>query len=147
MHPGFIQKCEQWRNRAKVGKMGDVYDGKVWTYFLNYEGKPFLSLPFKFALHLNVDWYQPLERTQHSEGAIHPTLLIYQEKRGKINIMSCLLVLFLVRENQSRISPTFVADMLSLWKGVVQPFQEYSRYSNSQYSNACHDTSFGNTLA
>ena len=27
------------------------------------------------TFHLNVDWYQPFEHTQHSEGAIYLTVL------------------------------------------------------------------------
>ena len=45
------------------------YDGNIWKEF-DYEGKPFLSLPFSFAFHLNVDWFQPFKHTQHA-GAVY----------------------------------------------------------------------------
>lgn len=45
MRPGFVDKCEMWRNRKTVaGTLSDVYDGKVWADFLEYDGKPFLSI-------------------------------------------------------------------------------------------------------
>ena len=34
------------------------------------DGQPFLAAPFNYALHLNVDWFQPITPTQHSEGAM-----------------------------------------------------------------------------
>lgn len=123
MHPGFIQKCEQWRNRPELGRMCDVYDGKVWRDFLDYEGKPFLSLPFNFALHLNVDWYQPFEHTQHSEGAIYLTVLnLPREERYHQHNVMLIGVIPGPREPKQNINSflkPFVEDMLSLWKGVV----------------------------
>lgn len=76
MRPGFIDKCESWRNRnITPGTLKDVYDGKIWNDFLKYEDKPFLALPFNYAIHINVDWFQPFEHTQHSEGAVYLTIL------------------------------------------------------------------------
>ena len=76
MRPGFIEKCELWRSYSKEpGKFKDIYDGEIWADFMEYEGKAFLSLPFNYALHLNVDWFQPFEHTQHSEGAVYLTVL------------------------------------------------------------------------
>ena len=55
LHPTFVDQCELWRTRKT--EYCDVYDGK-----------PFLSLPFNFALQLNVHWFQLFLHTQHSEG-------------------------------------------------------------------------------
>lgn len=72
----FISKCEQWREReTPEGMYQDVYDGKMWKYFMNVDGVPFLSAPYNFALQLNVDWFQPFQHTQHSEGAIYLSIL------------------------------------------------------------------------
>lgn len=76
LRPFFFTKCELWRERSTVdGENHDVYDGNIWKEFLDYEGKPFLSLPFNFAFHLNVDWFQPFKQTQHAEGAVYLTIL------------------------------------------------------------------------
>ena len=49
-----------------------VYDGNVWADFLSKDGQP---APFNYALHLNIDWFQPFKHTQHSEGAIYLSVL------------------------------------------------------------------------
>lgn len=72
IRPGFIEKCEAWRSRNIASStLGDIYDGQVWKDFLNPDGIPFLSLPFNFALILNVDWFQPFKNTVYSTGAIY----------------------------------------------------------------------------
>ena len=71
----FLKHCEAWRSRkVNEGEYGDVYDGKVWKEFAKYDGQPFLSLPFNYALQLNIDWFQPYEHTQHSEGVMYLTI-------------------------------------------------------------------------
>ena len=58
--PNFFVSREKWRQRSvPVNCLEDIYDGQIWKEFLNNEGKPFLSVPFNFALSLNVDWFQP----------------------------------------------------------------------------------------
>lgn len=70
--PGFIERCEAWRLREIADDvLADIYDGNVWKEFLNPGGVPFLSLPYNFALTLNVDWFQPFKRTTYSSGAIY----------------------------------------------------------------------------
>lgn len=62
--PGFVNKCEIWRARKKEEEvLADIYDGRVLDDFQNPDGKPFLLLPYNFALSLNVDWFWP---TQYS---------------------------------------------------------------------------------
>ena len=76
--PGFASNCELWRKSytsINTGSYTDIYDGKIWHDFQSYDGVPFLSLPYNFALHLNVDWFQPFKHTQHSEGVIYLTIL------------------------------------------------------------------------
>ena len=36
--------------------MTDIYDGKIWRDFQEYEGKPFLSESLAVGLIINVDW-------------------------------------------------------------------------------------------
>ena len=57
------------------GICSDVYDGSIWKDFQTVNDKPFFSLPFNFAFHLNVDWFQPYKHTQHSEGVMYVTVL------------------------------------------------------------------------
>ena len=70
--PGFIEKCELWRSRKIMeNTMDNIYDGKVWNSFLNPFGKPFLSIPYNYALSLNVDWFQPFKHSTYSAGAVY----------------------------------------------------------------------------
>ena len=50
--PGFIEKCEKWRDRTiQEGVFCDIYDGRIWNEFMIVDGVPFLSVPFN--LHYN----------------------------------------------------------------------------------------------
>lgn len=72
----FVSKCELWRNRKrKVGVYSDIYDGKVWEDFLEYDSVPFLSVPYNFALSLNVDWFQPYRHMAYSLGVLYVAIL------------------------------------------------------------------------
>lgn len=58
--PGFLEKCEQWRERKHTtGSMGDVFEGKLWNEFLDKDGKKFFTQPGNLGVMLNVDWFQP----------------------------------------------------------------------------------------
>ena len=41
-----------------------------WKSLAKFSGLQFLSQPYNFAFSLNVDWFQPFKRTQHSTGVI-----------------------------------------------------------------------------
>ena len=73
VRPGFLEKCEAWRSRkVEDGLLADIYyDGNIWKDFLNPNGVPFLSVPYNFALTLNIDWFQPFTHTNHSTGAMY----------------------------------------------------------------------------
>ena len=78
---------EQWRNRVVLkDELRDVYDGKIWKDFINYEGVPFLSQPLSFGLMINVDWFQPYKYVQYSVGVIYISLLnLPRHERNKPN--------------------------------------------------------------
>ena len=72
---GFIQKCEEWRNRSiSTGYVADVYDGAMWRRFNSAEMNEFLSSPYCYLMTLNVDWFQPFEHGIYSVGAVYLTL-------------------------------------------------------------------------
>ena len=122
--PGFIEKCELWRKRLVHNNvLSDIYDGRVWKSFLNPEGVPFLSLPFNFALSLNVDWFQPFKHSTYSAGAIYIAIqnLPREERYNTDNI---LLVGVIPgpsepkRTMNSYLEP-LVKELDELWKGVI----------------------------
>ena len=76
---GFVQACEQWRQRMAhipPGYYGDVFDGKVWNEFgaRSSSTTSFLSSPYCYMLSINVDWFQPFVHTEYSLGAIYLTI-------------------------------------------------------------------------
>ncbi len=72
--PYFIECCDLWKTRPVNSHVSDIYDGKVWKYFLNYAGTPFLQASFTFGLMLNIDWFQPYKHTISSVGVIYLNL-------------------------------------------------------------------------
>ena len=90
LRPAFIEKCETWRLRKdhiQEGVLGDVYDGNVWKEFLNPNGMPFLSVPFNFALTLNIDWFQPFKHTNHVEELIELWQGVIMQSFSKTNVL------------------------------------------------------------
>ena len=74
--PGFYNDCEQWRYRCRVeGELSDVYDGKIWLSFEQFEGKPFLCEAGNLGLILNFDFFQPYDHLSYSLGAIYMSVL------------------------------------------------------------------------
>lgn len=74
--PNFVQQCELWRNRnIQQGTLSDVYDGKVWKEFMDPDQTPFLSVPYNFALALNIDWFEPFKRTVYACGAMYISII------------------------------------------------------------------------
>jgi len=71
--------------------MSDVYDGKVWADFQQYDGKPFLSQPFTYGLMLNVDWFKPYKHLEYSVGAIYLTIMNLP-RQGRFKQENILLV-------------------------------------------------------
>ena len=66
LRPGFLDACQQWRNQTTdQDKLSDLYGGKIWKEFLNYDGEPFFALPTGIAFMLNIDWFQPYTQFIH----------------------------------------------------------------------------------
>ena len=123
LRSSFISNCEEWRSRpVDSGLYQDIYDGKLWSDFLRPTEKPFLSLPFNLALSINVDWFQPFERTQHSEGAIYISILNlprqYRYLHENIILLGIIPGPKEPKQMNSLLKP-FVDELLKLWDGVI----------------------------
>ena len=124
MQPKFVSRCEEWRHRnEKEDTFSDVYDGQLWKDFLIYDGKPFLSVPFNFALSLNVDWFQPFKHTSYSVGAIY---MAVQNLPRKVRFMPENIILVGIIPGPHEPSLTIntyleplVDELLKLWDGMV----------------------------
>lgn len=49
----------------------DIYSGKVWKEYQQFNNEPFLSEPNSFGLMLNIDWFCPFKHGRYSVGAIN----------------------------------------------------------------------------
>ncbi|XP_065917612.1 uncharacterized protein [Dysidea avara] len=71
-----MDQCEHWRSRnISENNFADIYDGRVWKEFMNYDGKPFLSRPYNLGLMLNCDWFQPFDLSTYSVGVFYLVIL------------------------------------------------------------------------
>ena len=106
----------------------DVFDGKVWKDFQSFEGKPFLSLPFNFALQLNVDWFQPFKHTQHSEGVIY--MLVMNLPRSVRFLQENTILVGIIpgpkepKFTMNSLLEPLVDDLIVLWEGVILKYKK-----------------------
>ena len=55
--PGFLEKCEEWRNLEHTDDIyNEVYDGEIWKEFQVHNGVPVLQMPNNLALTMNMDF-------------------------------------------------------------------------------------------
>lgn len=75
--PNIEKWCEEWRyTQRNDDTYCDVYDGKVWQDFMNYNGSPYLSEPNNLALLLNMDFFQPYKHLKgYSVGGIYCVIM------------------------------------------------------------------------
>ena len=120
---GFVNACQDWRqNVAKPNTYEDVYNGNIWKDFSSYNGIPFLSASFNYALHLNVDWFNPFDCTQHSEGVIYLSIFnLPCKKRFKQSNIVLAGIIPGPKEPELHINSflqPLVNDLKELWQGV-----------------------------
>ena len=123
--PGLEEQCEKWRTRTiKDDLYADVYDGKIWKQFGNWNGnKPFLDLPRSFGLMMNVDWFKPFKhRNDFSVGVIYMVLMNLPRRIRfkKENVILGGVIPALAHEPKSLnhfLEPA-VSELNALWKGV-----------------------------
>lgn len=131
MREGFLEQCEKWRKSPQASESyRDVYDGKIWKEFQVVDGQPFLSISYNFALHLNVDWFQPYKHTRHSEGVMYVTVL--NLPRSVRFLQENVIVLGVIpgphepKKNINSFLDPFVADLKKMWDGVVMRHHTHS---------------------
>ena len=126
LHPGFIEKCEQWRYRHQVSNTyADVFDGKIWSEFMAVEDRPFLAAPYNFAFMLNIDWFNPFKLSNYSLGAVYLTImnLPRSERFKRENILLLSLIPGPSEPSihiNSFLQP-MVDELLRLWTGIQMP--------------------------
>ena len=124
LRPAFIELSERWRNRqVPQDTLADVYDGKVWQEFQNINGVSFLSLPYNNAFSINVDWFQPFKRTQHSTRVMY--LVVHNLPRSEKFKHENIIIVGIIpgphepsKTINSHCSP-LVDELNQLWVGIL----------------------------
>lgn len=74
--PDFEKKCEHWKSRnITENVLRDVYDGQVWKDFQKEEKNKFLLHSSRYAIMLNLDWFQPFKHVRYSVGVVYAVVL------------------------------------------------------------------------
>ena len=89
---------------------------------MHYDSVPFLSVPFNFGLHLNVDWFQPFDHRQHSEGAVYLSILNLPRKESFLKKNVILVGVIPGPKEPKLLMNSFlhplVDELKVLWEGV-----------------------------
>ena len=122
LRDNFFSDCEKWRSRSVQDSiLEDIYDGQIWKDFMEYDGKPFFSVPFNFGLTLNIDWFQPFKRTNYSVGAIYVAIQNLPREQRFLSENTILVGIIPCEPSKviNTILEPLVNDLLKLWDGVI----------------------------
>lgn len=97
MRPGFVESISSWRydHFASQNQYQDIYDGSVFKNFrLNpSDPQPFTQESvFNLMLTLNVDWYNPYDKSTYSAGGIYMTIQNLPKANGRDLVSNMILV-------------------------------------------------------
>ena len=132
---GILEECEKWRSRETCIPdfcLGDIYDGNVWKLFCSDHGYNFLKSPHCFLLGLNVDWFQPFERSVYSVGAIYLTVLNFpRDIRYKPENIILVGIIPGPTEPKYTINSFLTPLVVDLQKAWTDGFQLLTNYNDS----------------
>ena len=123
---GFYHHCEQWRQDCLQGMsssvLSDVYDGKIWKDFLQFQGNSFLEAKNSIAFMLNIDWFQPFKHHVYSIGVMYLAIMnlprVIRFKRENIIIVGLIPGPSEPSKNINTYFNPLVSELCALWEGV-----------------------------
>ncbi|SMN01286.1 hypothetical protein SPONN_2359 [uncultured Candidatus Thioglobus sp.] len=121
--PGFCDLCDHWKGENKdTDALKDVYDEKVWSNFLTYDGGPFLLGAYTYALMLNIDWFKPCKHTEYSVGAVYLTIMNLP-RRIRFRQENAVLIGLIPgpkepKRDVNTVLGPLVEELLKFWDGV-----------------------------
>ena len=123
LDPDFSKKCVHWKSRPPSGSdLHDVYDGRIWKRFRQYNGSCFLDDDYSYAFMINMDWFQPYKHLTYSVGAIYLSVFnLPRTSRYKLQNICLIGIIPGPREPQLTVNPylnPLVQDLLELWNGI-----------------------------
>ncbi len=99
----------------------DIHDGRLWKEFKDVNGNGYFSDKRNLAGILNIDWFQPFERHEHSLGVIYIAILnLPREIRFKKENILLVGIIPGPKEPDLTVNSylqPLVNDLLSFWKG------------------------------
>ena len=121
--PGFAKRCEEWRQReTEEDFFSDVYDGKIWKSFKWSDGSWFFGKERRYAMMMNVDWFQPFKRrSDYSVGVIYFVLMnLPRSERFKFEnvIIAGIVPNFDKEPGLNTFLEPVVDELNALWKGL-----------------------------
>ena len=102
--------------------MSDVYDGKLWKDFLQFQGTSFLEAKNSIAFMLNIDWFQPFKHHTYSIGVVYLAIMnlprAVRFKRENIIVVALIPGPTEPSKNINTYLNPLVSELRTLWNGV-----------------------------
>ena len=124
LRPGFYGLCEEWCKRPKQLQphLSDVYDGRLWEDYMEFDGEAFLNAKNSIALMLNVDWFKPYKHREYKIGVIYLAITnlprAIRFKRENTIIIGLLPGPKEPPKTINTFLTPLVSELLLLWEGV-----------------------------
>ena len=103
--------------------MSDICDGDIYKTFVDNEGKPFFQNRRNLGVLMNLDWFNPFEKTKYSIGVIYLVIInLPRQYRFKWENVIVLGVIPGPKEPELTINSFLkphVDELLDFWAGVV----------------------------
>jgi hypothetical protein len=126
--PGFEESLRHWSNRPIIDNvLSDIYDGQIWRNLKTEQGDNFFrpdKADTNLGLMINLDWFQPYDRSIHSTGVIYATICnLLRNIRFQPKNMLILGILpgpneVSLHKINHYLSP-IITDLESLWGGMT----------------------------
>ena len=124
---GLLEECEKWRqqNMESVGTQAvtDVFQGRLWQEFLEFNGTPFLRQKYSIVFILNVDWFQLFKHREYSVGVMYLAIMNLPQqlryRRENIIILGIFQGPFELSKEINKYLKPFVKELLLLWDGIA----------------------------
>lgn len=131
LRPGFEDMVNHHKSRQKKeGWYFDIYDGSMFDSIKDAYGIPFSQVENALHLTLNIDWFNPFDRSRYSCGAIYLSInnLPREERFKEENIMLVGLMPTGKEASTSDINnylDLIVNDLIELYDGIEMKTYKY----------------------
>ena len=122
----FYHLCEHWckdlLEATSRSLLSEVYDGKLWKDFLQFQGTSFLEAKNSIAFMLNINWFQPFKHHTYSIGVVYLAIMnlprAVRFKRENIIVVALIPGPTEPSKNINTYLNPLVSELRTLWNGV-----------------------------